>query len=211
MEILSLKVIGYYGHYNFGDEQYKLSFKKLFNDYLVVKYTLDFIDCDKIVNENFKKNDVIILGGGDILNDYFLDTINEKFKDLDNKIIAISVGLPFVNIFFTNKLNIIDYIFIRTTQDLNILKRYYGNNVGYLPDLSFVLSGDKVSRVSMVSSMVSSKVSSRVSRVQRIERESNIYLEYKNQNKNQNDDHIKQFIAKIKNHKNNKKKIIGIC
>lgn len=37
---------------------------------------------------------IIIIRGCDILNDYFLDKINDKFKNKKNKIIAVSIGMP---------------------------------------------------------------------------------------------------------------------
>ena len=47
--VLSLKIIGYYEHNNFGDDQYKLSMDKLFHTYLSsIDYEIYFLDCDKI-------------------------------------------------------------------------------------------------------------------------------------------------------------------
>ena len=140
--MLNLKIIGYYEHENLGDNQYKRSFAYLFQTYLKTDYTLEFYDCDKIKNINFKESDIIILGGGDILNNYFLDTIIQKFQNTNNKIIAVSVGIPYTQILIeTNKLNIIDYIFLRTTIDIELLQKYFSKEkVFYLPDLSHILS-----------------------------------------------------------------------
>ena len=77
--MLNLKIIGYYDHANLGDQQYKKSFVDLFKSYLKYDYTLDFYDCDKIKEISFKESDIIILGGGDVLNNYFLDSIIIKF------------------------------------------------------------------------------------------------------------------------------------
>lgn len=78
---LSLKVVGYYNHYNIGDEQYKTSFTQLFNQYLPlgVDYKIDFVGCDSLSHYSFSDTDVIVVGGGDVLNDYFLDQIIAKF------------------------------------------------------------------------------------------------------------------------------------
>ena len=142
--VLNLKIIGYYGHYNVGDEQYKISFVSAFEQYLrnASNYTLDFYDCDKIQSITFSETDIIIIGGGDILNDYFLDKINKKFSNTENIIIGMSIGMPYVRILIeTDKLNIIDYIFIRTTEDLALFEKYFfKDRVFYLPDLSFILS-----------------------------------------------------------------------
>jgi polysaccharide pyruvyl transferase WcaK-like protein len=140
--MLNLKIIGYYDHENLGDNQYKRSFCYLFQTYLKTDYTIDFYDCDKIKNINFKESDIIILGGGDILNNYFLDTIIKKFQNKNNKIIAVSVGIPYTQILIeTNKLNIIDYIFLRTTIDIELLQKYFSTDkIFYLPDISHILS-----------------------------------------------------------------------
>ena len=141
----TITVIGYYDHDNTGDEQYKLSFKKLIVDNLPydknTKYNIRFVDCDKLKETEIIETEIIILGGGDILNNYFLDEINEKFKNKTNKIIAVSVGLPYISILVeTEKLSIIDYIFLRTEQDMETLGRYFQKErLFYLPDISCYL------------------------------------------------------------------------
>lgn len=138
-------VIGYYGHNNIGDEQYKISFNHIFNTYLTPLsdqiYNIEYIDCDLIKLKEFSNSDIIIIGGGDILNHYFLDQINKKFNGKPNKIIAISVGLPYNEILInTKKLSIIDYIFIRTQQDFKLFSQYYrADRIFYLPDISYYL------------------------------------------------------------------------
>ena len=140
--VLNLKIIGYYEHENFGDEQYKSSFSKLFKTYLHEQYTLDFYDCDKIKSIEFQESDIIILGGGDVLNNYFLNNIITKFKKTNNKIIAVSVGIPYVQCLIeTDNLNIIDYIFLRTTVDIDLFRKYFDKDrVFYLPDISYILT-----------------------------------------------------------------------
>ena len=142
---LHFKIIGYYEHCNFGDDQYKKSFSKLLADYIHSDYTIDFYNCDKIHEKSqvtFKNTDIIIIGGGDILNPYFLNKINKQFKKGENLIIAFSVGLPYTKTLVqTDLLDIIDYIFLRTHQDLNIFKKYFDKDrVFYIPDLSYILS-----------------------------------------------------------------------
>lgn len=135
---MKVKVIGYYGHHNIGDEQYKTTFVKLFSNYAE---EIDFIDCDRLHDYTFNQTDLIVLGGGDILNEYFLDKIINTFTQCQNKIIAISVGLPYPSILLdTDKLNIIDYIFVRTEQDLDLFCEFFGQDrVAFLPDISYFL------------------------------------------------------------------------
>lgn len=139
---LSLHVIGYYGHYNLGDEQYRQTFTKLFKDYLTEPFVLHFHDCDRLHMVTFAETDIIILGGGDVLNSYFLDTINHIFGNRNNLVVAISVGLPYTEtLVTTDKLDRIDYIFLRTTIDLELFNNhFYTDRVFYLPDISILLT-----------------------------------------------------------------------
>ena len=152
MKYQTISVVGYYDHNNTGDEQYKLTFKKMINDNLPydrnTKYNIRFVDCDKLKETEIIETEIIILGGGDILNNYFLDEINEKFKNKNNKIIAVSVGLPYINILEkTEKLSIIDYIFLRTEQDMETFSRYFQKDrLFYLPDISHYLKNFEKSK-----------------------------------------------------------------
>ena len=99
-------VMGYFDNCNIGDEQYKITFKYIFDTYLKEKYEIIYLSFDKINNMTFLSTDIIVIGGGDILNDYFIDKLNEKFFKKPNKIIAFSVGLPYDSILMnTTKLN----------------------------------------------------------------------------------------------------------
>ena len=137
-------IVGYYNHDNLGDEQYKETFEYMLDKYLPLKrnYNIIFIDCDTLPTIPIIDTDVILLGGGDILNFYFIDKIYEIFYDKPNKIIAVSVGLPYSDILMnTNKLNIIDYIFIRTKKDIKLFSRYFiKERIIYLPDISFYIT-----------------------------------------------------------------------
>ena len=152
MKNQTITVIGYYDHNNTGDEQYKLTFNKMIVDNLPydrnTKYNIRFVDCDKLKKTEIIGTEIIILGGGDILNNYFLDEINEKFKNKKNKIIAVSVGLPYINILVkTEKLSIIDYIFLRTEQDMETFGRYFQKErLFYLPDISYYLKNIDISK-----------------------------------------------------------------
>ena len=137
---MSIYVIGYYDHNNSGDEQYKYTFEFLFRSLGLSR--IRFIDCDIIHDMLFYEDDIIILGGGDVLCDYFIDKITERFTGLPNKIIALSVGMPYQSILLeTNKLDILDYIYLRSFQDVDLFKKFYNKNkIRYVPDLSFLLN-----------------------------------------------------------------------
>jgi polysaccharide pyruvyl transferase WcaK-like protein len=140
--MLNIFVVGYYNHNNIGDEQYKETFQFMFDNCL--KFTeskISYIDCDVLKDTKISDNDVIILGGGDILNNYFIDEIIKIMSGKPNKIIAVSVGLPYSDILTqSNKLSIIDYIFLRTKQDMELFSQYFREDrLFYLPDISYFL------------------------------------------------------------------------
>jgi hypothetical protein len=158
----SIYVIGYFGHNNLGDCQYELTFDYIIKKYLE-NYSVNFIECDKLSNTKFKDTDIILVGGGDILNDYFIDKIIDTFKAKPNKIIAVSVGIPYTSILNTNKLCILDYIFIRTKQDLPILKSHFNSErIMYLPDLSYFLNTMTNNKISKIDSIRTLKTKSNI-------------------------------------------------
>ena len=142
---LRVLVIGYYNHFNLGDEQYKWTILYLLKRVFYKKIHLPeitFIDCDMLKTYQVQPNTMVILGGGDVLNHYFLDSICNKFMNSPPvSIIALSVGIPYDDIFMDpeqrKKLQILDHIFLRTQQDLNKLNKYVTKPaVHYLPDTS---------------------------------------------------------------------------
>lgn len=145
---MNILIVGYYDHHNLGDEQYKISIKYIIKQLPNSKpKSIEFIDCDRLQDYKVLENTTIIFGGGDILNHYFLDKLNKKFKNITTpkpRIIAFSVGIPYNSIFTESenlkKLDILDHIFLRTHQDILLLSQYFGeNNVSYIPDSSCFL------------------------------------------------------------------------
>ncbi len=135
---MKIQVIGYYDKDNYGDEQYK----KCFN-YVIKRLNLKptKIEFNNIDNINNIECDIAILGGGDVLQDYFVDKFNNLLKTKRSIItIALSVGIPYTDILTTNKLDIFDYIFVRNSIDYNLLINCYPtdkiSNIYYIPDTS---------------------------------------------------------------------------
>lgn len=144
---MNVLVIGYYNHCNLGDEQYKHSIKYILTNLPDKKpKSVSFLDCDKLDDYTVPDDTVIILGGGDVLNNYFLDKMNKKFGELSPKprIIAFSVGIPYNSIFLEKenlkKLEIFDHIYLRTKQDIPVFSEYFDKKkLSYLPDASCYL------------------------------------------------------------------------
>lgn len=148
-------VIGYYDHCNLGDEQYKHTIPYILNRVFYKSYVLPkitFIDCDQLSSFPVDASrTMVVLGGGDVLNAYFLDKIYEKFaQNRPLSLVAFSVGIPYNDVYLSpephqhnrrNQLELFDHIFLRTKQDVSSLQNVIGvDRVHYLPDTScFVL------------------------------------------------------------------------
>lgn len=166
MNIDHIIVVGYYDHHNLGDEQYKSTIpfllKRVFYRYqtspvtkpptkLVIGGTpppdqvvpaVQFVDCDRLDSFVVPPRSAVILGGGDVLNTYFLNKIRAKFaSQRPVALIALSVGIPYNDVYLKEdqrqSLNLFDHIFLRTRQDTGVLAQYLSpEKVHYLPDTS---------------------------------------------------------------------------
>jgi len=136
---MNIVFLGYYGHNNYGDDYFEYIFKKIF-----LNYKVSFYNPNKITNLSESTN-IIICGGGDIINDYFMKQIIKLKYNLEDKVkkkiptYAISIGITFKKSFYDNKpyyLDIFDYFIVRNKIDKELLdKRYDPEYVKYLPDI----------------------------------------------------------------------------
>lgn len=116
---------GYFGHYNTGDD----AFMEVF-DYLHKKY---YPHAHIVYNDKYEQNhDLTIVGGGDVINEYF---INEKLAD-DQSLIAVGVGIPYMS--QEHLIKKFKYTILRNPRDQKLLKNKYPN-IFYYPDLAFLL------------------------------------------------------------------------
>jgi hypothetical protein len=108
--------------------------KKLFPDFHIT-----FMPIEAIRDSPFPQSDIIVLGGGDVMNEYFLNIMYDVFKNRNNIIIAISVGLPYPSFLVKNssKLKIFSKIYLRTKQDLLLMGDFFPmERIEYIPDVS---------------------------------------------------------------------------
>jgi polysaccharide pyruvyl transferase WcaK-like protein len=136
---MNILFLGYYNHNNMGDDYFEFIFQKMF-----INYNIYFIDPNdlKIINKNI---DILVCGGGDIINDYFMNKIvslKYDYEETNNKKLltyAISVGITYKLSIYQDKvhyLDIFDYFIVRNKTDANILlSRYDQQYVKYIPDI----------------------------------------------------------------------------
>ncbi len=148
---MNIVILGYYAHGNYGDDLFEVIFKKLYSE-----HNLSFYDPNKITSIP-ESTDIIICGGGDIINDWFMGQISKlkiKAEQKTNRRIptyAISIGVTFKKSIPESKpyyLDIFDYWIVRNKIDETILKtRYPETNVIYMPDVVHLLSTYKPKKI----------------------------------------------------------------
>lgn len=132
-----ITVLGYYDRCNLGDEM----FKHVLTNWLY-DYSIEFINPDDCTNDNFADTKVVLVGGGDLINEYFLQSINNLIRNIRYKIpvYAISIGIPYPKMIKWGYLDIFDYIIYRNDIDTPALLDWYPQNrIHYSPDLGFGL------------------------------------------------------------------------
>jgi polysaccharide pyruvyl transferase WcaK-like protein len=122
---MKILVYGWYGKRNIGDESYKLLFPRLFSD-----HELTFTDVPTA--EQVAAHDAIILGGGNILNQYHIETLLPFAGQIP--MVAFSVGWTDDIIF--SDLEMFSEIYVR---DFVALRHLTENGVkcSYCPDAAF--------------------------------------------------------------------------
>lgn len=126
---MKISVIGWYGHNNTGDEAYKIAIPKIFPD--------DKISFAEVIDER-DDADLILLGGGDIVSDFFI----REIKKVNKKKIAASVTIHKGSAL--SHLNLFEEINVRDIQSLAVAKNYVEENkLHYLPDFTLSLVPNK--------------------------------------------------------------------
>jgi hypothetical protein len=131
---MKILIAGFYGHGNFGDDCFMSVYNSFFAEHHEIKYT-DIATLDK---ERLDDYDAIVVGGGDVLNDFYGLKYNEVLAGFGGYKIAAGVGISFLECTKRSYLNVFDDIVLRSKTDLKPLNKILGSlNTHYLPDLAF--------------------------------------------------------------------------
>jgi hypothetical protein len=142
-------ITGYYKKENFGDDLFESyafnlfnKFKQTYNDKIT---SIKILPINEIcLSQNRTNCDRVILFGGEVLNDYFLDRLIElkKLKSEEKseeksevKFVALGVSCNQDYNQIINKINIFEYVIFRTKKDFNELSKYVPSE--YVPDVVF--------------------------------------------------------------------------
>lgn len=130
----NILVIGYYERHNFGDD----SFVRVLGKYLTAPHVVTtFCNVEDATTDMVKKADLIVLGGGDLLQKYFVKRLEQLV--LPHKtcpIYAVGVSVPYPNIIGEGGLDIIDKFWCRFDTDVKLLQARFPKYVAKIPDLA---------------------------------------------------------------------------
>jgi len=156
----NILITGYYFKQNYGDELLLDVAKKLITPKYITNYNFNtqILGIDGIHKNNIPElsewADKIVLFGGEVINDYFLDkliclkqyALNNYKKNIHLYAIGVSCNTDYNHI--KNKLNIFEVIIFRNNKDyvefLPILTNYFSKS---LPDPVFLLKHEKNSSI----------------------------------------------------------------
>lgn len=135
MFLMKVLILGYYGRQNLGDDAFKEIFKSFFIKHfphvkLLIKNTDDIVRIPQ-------STQAIIVGGGDLMNEYFMTKIKSLLltKTISTPVYAFGIGFPYpqlINKYIDN----FDYIIHRNFSLKNELK---AQNIKLFPDLAYLL------------------------------------------------------------------------
>lgn len=126
-------VLGFYDRGNLGDELYKIIFPLI----LKKEYSVEFkcMDDMQVIPSDV---DIIICGGGDIINKYFMEKLKLILGNGSycGPLYAVSVGIPFDE--DRKYLNMFDHVIVRSQYDYTLACNEIGtHNVTFTPDIGF--------------------------------------------------------------------------
>ena len=136
-------ILGYYDKYNLGDEAYKHVFPKIFPNKELIYQNPHASDLN-----NTSSFELIVCGGGDIINDWFNKVFEKIFKHARCKVYAISIGITYPSTINKKYLGHYDRLYVRHNRYANELSNILGSkNIFHIPDLVFLLNKQVVQNV----------------------------------------------------------------
>lgn len=127
-------VLGFYNRDNLGDELYKLAVPHLLRN-AATAFTFSF-QCTDDIEAIPEGTDLVICGGGDIINAYFMTKVKALIANFTGPVIALSVGIPYDD--DLQYLHLFDHVYARSTRDFQRAVATIGaDNVTQMRDAVF--------------------------------------------------------------------------
>lgn len=128
-------VVGYYNRGNTGDEMFKLAFEDIFHGRRL--YFVSIYDLRE--NDITQNTSTIIVGGGDVINEAFMEILLKSIKHFRGRIYAFSVGIHEDT--GLKYLHVFDHVFVRNNTDFQSCKTTIGSkNTTLMEDACFLMS-----------------------------------------------------------------------
>lgn len=125
---MKILILGWYGHQNLGDENYKTTIPQFFGQ----AHEYRFLDL--LTGDDVNWCDIIVVGGGCVLKEYYINQLGPITKP----IYGLSVSVE-GNAYGGFKR--FEHVWARDNHTVNILKNL-GISVSFLPDLAYLLLPD---------------------------------------------------------------------
>ena len=130
---MNIVILGYYNRKNLGDDLFQHMFDKFFEARYPHAKIL-YINPDDVKRIS-SDTDIVIVGGGDIINNYFMEKISKLVEGLRCPIYAIGVGFPYPQLITSEYLDVFDVIVTRTKSIYPKLQEIMPGRSFYCPDL----------------------------------------------------------------------------
>jgi len=130
-------ILGYYNRHNRGDDVFEHVLTNFFQENWE-KSGYIFLCIDDL-KEITSDTSCVIVGGGDLVNDYFFTKLKPFLTKKTCPWYAISIGIPYPNLIEKGYLDSFDYIVHRNQEDIPLLTKKYPGRTHWYPDLSFLL------------------------------------------------------------------------
>lgn len=128
----NILVVGYYGKNNLGDEAYRGVMGQFFPE-----AELTFVTSRSLPEMTSEGYDAVIVGGGDIINNYFNDDIRPFLIKFRGPRIAFSIGIPFPSLINDRYLGHFDHVFTRNYEDVRSIQMLLGSHKAhFIPDIA---------------------------------------------------------------------------
>lgn len=128
---MNILVLGYYNRKNLGDDLFQHILLKRFSNYNFQFLNPDDFPCEML------SPDIIFIGGGDLINDYFIPKIADILDVFDEEIpvYGIGIGFPYPKLIGHEYLKSFDFIQTRTQSIKNELEKILPNRCSVTPDI----------------------------------------------------------------------------
>lgn len=129
---MNILVLGYYNRQNLGDDLFQHILTKRFSN-----HRFEFLNPDDAIYVSSSNPDIILVGGGDLINNYFMTKIIDFVTTFERKIpvYAIGIGFPYPQLITQEYLSGFDYIQTRTYSVRDKLSELFPNRCSFKPDI----------------------------------------------------------------------------